>query len=247
MSSKILLVIIILLTAYINLCNRIVLKEKFFSIKNHFNLNGKVYVINLEKRKDRKNFFIKIFDNMNINKVLKRPNFYKAVNGFEEKIPSWWFKENPYKWVSKEGSWGCFMSHYNLLKKFVKSKDSILVVLEDDTKFKDKFNENFVKFIENTPKDWEVLYLGFTNNEKPIEVNKYCDRTTSVNTTVGYVVNKKGANEYLKILNRKLENKDNEPFDCTLSRNQKDLKIYQPKDVLIDQNKELESDVYAKK
>ena len=47
-----------------------------------------------------------------------------------------------------------------------------------------------------------------------------------------------------RFFNKKLEDKDNHPFDCTLSAHQKNMKIYQPKKVLINQNTNLKSDVY---
>ena len=240
----ILYIIVLLLVLYLLICNKIIIKENIEAFKNMILDNGKIYVINLERRKDRREYFEDIYYKLKINKILDKPIYYKAVDGYNTNIPTWWYKESPYKDVSKEGTWGCFKSHYNLVNEFIKSEDKILLIFEDDAKFIDNFNEEFVNFINNIPSDWEVLYLGFTNNKPPEEVNKYCDRTVSVNTTVSYVLNKKGGKKYLNIFNKKLEDKDNHPFDCTLSAHQKNMKIYQPKKVLINQNTNLKSDVY---
>ena len=92
----ILYIIVLLLVLYLLTCNQIIIKENIEAFKNMILDSGKIYVINLEKRKDRKKHFEDIYDKLKINKLLDKPIYYKAVDGYNTNIPTWWYKESPY-------------------------------------------------------------------------------------------------------------------------------------------------------
>jgi len=52
------------------------------------------------------------------------------------------------------------MSHLAALKKAKEENVQNLLLLEDDVVFRDDSNELFSKFIQNTPKDWDIIFFG---------------------------------------------------------------------------------------
>jgi len=62
---------------------------------------------------------------------------------------------------------------YGKLFQKLKDTDSDMVLfLEDDVILHDNFNENFQSYLENTPSDWDAIYLGNGANLKPSNIIK---------------------------------------------------------------------------
>lgn len=128
--------------------------KKFFGRKNKknqtlYNTFERVYVVNLNRRKDRlKNFFT----NLPSNWPFKQPEVYTAIDGTKAKSPSWW--------KAGRGAWGCYRSHLNLIEKCLNENVQSVLLLEDDAKFPADFPEKVKKFLANVPDDWGMIYLG---------------------------------------------------------------------------------------
>jgi len=67
-----------------------------------------------------------------------------------------WDKE----FVEHPGKQGCFLSHLNIWSKMIEEGIERAVVLEDDVLFHPRWAELYPLYLEKTPKDVEVLYLG---------------------------------------------------------------------------------------
>lgn len=99
------------------------------------------YVINLDTRKDRKEYMINEFKDTNLNL-----NFIEAI------------KEKP-GWV------GCLKSHLKIIEKAKNDNLDFVIVLEDDNVIIDKtsFNKNIEKILEylqNNLDDWTIFNGG---------------------------------------------------------------------------------------
>lgn len=200
------------------------------------NFNYNIYVITLDSKSKRFTTFIK-----NYNKVKNWFIDYKifnGINGHNIIIPEWFKKYNTYTKiytdVTMSGSYGCYMSHVTILTNFMNNNTlDFIIIFEDDAEFISSFKEDFINFYNNIPKNWDACYLGYTLNSDPFCINKYCNKVgfNGVNTTVAYMINKKGASKFLKQLsiNRLRKNfTSNEPIDCQYSRFIYNMNVYIP-------------------
>ena len=169
-----------------------------------------------------------------LNKIFKKPKRFEAINGNNVKIPEYWSKYNTYTkyypHVSMFGAYGCYQSHYQIYKNFVLSTKNYILIIEDDLEFNNNFVEEFIKIYSCLPKDWDVLYLSYTNNQPPLKINKYLNKVTSCNLLSCYLLNKKGAQKYIDFLDKIKDEVGficNEPIDCQLSRIQHKMNVYQ--------------------
>ncbi len=160
-------------------------------------------VINLKERKKRLNNF---YTRYKKEKYLFGPlSYFEAINGKNIDIPEYWFNfdtyTDHYTKVVPESAYGCYQSHYKILNYFTKQPImNNLLILEDDAKFTDDFAIYLNKFLNEVPTNWDVLYLGWTNNghkPNPYKEHSMTPGKEGVLTTIGYIINKKGC---LKIL-----------------------------------------------
>ncbi len=59
------------------------------------------------------------------------------------------------------------IKHYHAIKKISEECKEYGLILEDDVLFKEDFVNLFNKYLDNTPKDWEVIFMGNCCNLKP--------------------------------------------------------------------------------
>jgi GR25 family glycosyltransferase involved in LPS biosynthesis len=132
----------------------------------------KLFYINLEFRKDRKQFmenqlstFQKIsYKHLNainpsiqyLNQLLK--DNYLNINNYYKILT------NQSNFITK-GSVGCFMSHLELLKKCIEDQE-IFIILEDDVIISNEFEITIMNIL-NSINDFDMIYL-----EQPLDVWK---------------------------------------------------------------------------
>lgn len=64
------------------------------------------------------------------------------------------------EFISYPGKQGCFLSHVKLWQEIVATGMERMVILEDDVMFHKEWQVLVEEYYKNTPKDYEVLYLG---------------------------------------------------------------------------------------
>ena len=165
-----------------------------------------VYIINLERRPERKEAMAKRMDILGIDAT-----FWKAVDGklineefLKEKgikfLPNY---EDPYhKRPMTYGEIGCFLSHYNVWLDMLSNNYSMVVIFEDDVRFERSFRPRFnllleaIKTYEKSFGPADLIYLG-----RKIQTDESESRT-AINGlilpnysywTIGYVLTKLGA------------------------------------------------------
>ena len=184
--------------------------ENKCNVKKNIN---KIKVINLLRRKDRRNSSIENFKRVNITNY----EFIEAVDGKTltpnaELISL--FKGNCFG--NRQGVIGCALSHYNLWKKLLESDFEYFIIMEDDFTIVESFKEEIEKI--NFEK-YETLFLGHHIHPKTPEKVKYIYRNSNkneyINITIDrlkidyfgggthcYSINKNGAKKILDYINK---------------------------------------------
>ena len=198
----------------------------FLNIKNKIE---KIYLLNLERRKDRLDFFKKTYNlnmpftiikavdgnSLNINELLKN-----NLLGNVGKISIYNNKNNKsrkYHYeLTHKGSIGCYLSHINIWKNIKNNNLNNVLIFEDDTKM-NKINLNEINYrLADLPNNWDIYLLSNSklcyykknvNNKKLFKVKRFF-------LTNAYIINKSGIN---KIFNSNTLFPINQQIDSYLS------------------------------
>jgi GR25 family glycosyltransferase involved in LPS biosynthesis len=113
---------------------------------------------------------------------------------------------------------GIAMAHIKAWKTFLKSGETYGLILEDDAIFEDNFKERLEKVLNNTPKDFDILYLGCFGCNKPVnfssiilsntgvlnlnanKVNEHVNKSLLALGLHGYVLSRKGAKKLIQFI-----------------------------------------------
>jgi glycosyl transferase, family 25 len=164
----------------------------------------KVFIINLEHRKDRRQQVTKELNRVGIenfeffNAIKPTKEMVKMWNPqFLNPIPQWFLKTGGDNMKYRIGSLGCMLSHIEIIKKCIEKNYDNVLILEDDTMFdiKDglKFNQvldTIVNQINNL--DFGLLYLS--GNHRGATIEKKTENIIKVQgtlTTGSYIINKR--------------------------------------------------------
>lgn len=166
----------------------------------------KVYVINLEKEKER----LTAFDTQMSKNRIKYERF-NAVLGAkvlkDERLSDYC------NTFCTDGMKGCALSHRSIWEEVVKKGYQNVLICEDDAMISDSFDRDFQNCYYHIPKDYDVLYLGClfgckddsilnklvtkVNGYEPQDVN---EKVVEVKGTVGlhcYMVSLEGAKKLI--------------------------------------------------
>jgi GR25 family glycosyltransferase involved in LPS biosynthesis len=126
----------------------------------------KIFCINLDRRSDRWENVQQEFQKHGIENVER----FSAIDGNIHNITT----------NLLSGEIGCLLSHIEIVKKAKELGLKNYLVFEDDVEFKNNFNELFDKFNTQLPEDWDMVYLGGSNIDKPNEIS---DNVIKLNNT----------------------------------------------------------------
>lgn len=136
-------------------------------------LPKKLFVINLDKNKDRYNKFKSNYSNTDLANI--KCNRFSAINGKQLK-PEDYLSEfalhelheverNGYRtkhYQLTRGGIGCFLSHLELAKQLVNDKETdTYLIFEDDVDFHPKCGELINNALKNAPNDWDMYMFGY--------------------------------------------------------------------------------------
>jgi len=115
---------------------------------------------------------------------------------------------------------GIAMSHINSWKEFIKSKEKLALFFEDDAVFVENFRKELDDAIENTPDDFDILYLGCFGCDNPInfftlvssgiinlnasKINKYIKKSEIAFALHSYILSRKGAKKLIDYYDKKI-------------------------------------------
>lgn len=208
----------------------------------------KAFIINLEQAKERREYITSLCDKYTIDyEIIKAVNGKKLSKKEYLNIVDYDKMLNFHKRELGLGELGCSLSHKKCYEKILQENIQHALILEDDAYFDEKLLK-FLQYINNLPKDLELLLLGHQRQvynddgfriESPYsrrfvkKIANYKIRRLIArgNGTYGYFITKNGA---LKLLSH-LE-KIYLPIDA-LTSNEDILNTYALFPVLIHTNK----------
>lgn len=183
------------------------------------NLFEKIYLINLDKRKDRFENFTKIAEKYNLSfERIKAFDGYSLINEnftYESKkisfIKNEFYKHEPgnsfgienYHNKYFKGAVGCLISHLEAIKMAEKNNYSSILLLEDDVAFSDDFETKIKNLYNNFPKQWDMFYLS-GSLIKEGEKFKYYSELISSHTTHSYAINSSVFKILIKLLEKNM-------------------------------------------
>lgn len=169
-----------------------------------------IHVPNLSP--ERKDFFSKNIKNAGYNNII----IFNGVNGYDNDEVNniiKMYKNIKFDNYMSKGMIGCFLSHIKLYSHIIKNKIPISTIFEDDIYFHSDWNRLAPLFYENTPKDFDLIFMG--NQIENCVNNKSIPRIHNISTfcTHAYVITYNGAIKLLNlILNWDYNTKENEIY-----------------------------------
>lgn len=163
-------------------------------------------VVNLDRRPDR---WMDCSEKLN-KAGLKLFGRFSAVDGTKLRLTNYikhLFRNNDFNY--RKGVVGCALSHIELWKTLVNSKNDYMIILEDDIELVDNFKEKLnltMIYLEQNP-HIDVIMLGHhlwshqkrsKSEEHPIISKIHFD--DYMGGTFGYIISKAGACKYLQII-----------------------------------------------
>lgn len=134
----------------------------------------KIFFINLDRRPDRLKLITEQLKNAGIN-----AERISAVDGSlldpDPKIGNGW---------NHKGVAGCALSHRKIIAAAKEQKLKNFLVIEDDTIFDNDFNKKIDDYMQQVPKNWDMLYFGGNHLGplKPVNTNVgKCSHTLTTN------------------------------------------------------------------
>lgn len=192
-----------------------------YDINKILDFIDKIYLINLDERKDRLNNVLNKFKLYNIKNYQRfsavKPKI-DEINPIIYKNYSTHLSTNKKKYIV--GATGCKFSHRNIIKDAVEKGYQSILIFEDDIDFTDNFLTGLNYFIKNTKYlDWDMLYLGGRNK---ISIDKLCSPTEfsniykckQIKCTHAYIIKRTLFSKILKDLETYDEEIDNYYFKC---------------------------------
>jgi glycosyltransferase involved in cell wall biosynthesis len=135
----------------------------------------KIYVVNLEKRADRRIEMVQ-----KLTKLKIRAEFFRAEDGYSDtnvKEYKTYFdkpiedetahdleKKYKRKVIYSPGAWGTLKTYERLLTEATAANYEKILCLQDDVIFHKDFEASFSVIRENIPAGWKLIYLGATQH-----------------------------------------------------------------------------------
>jgi GR25 family glycosyltransferase involved in LPS biosynthesis len=180
-------------------------------------INLKTYIVHCKKFNERKLFlqdqianlfsnyeFYEEYDGDELTESIIQSYYCSSVEEQIKKLKLWYEQKQgtPYARILNKAEISLTIKHYEVLKKIAESSDEYAIVLEDDVIFISNFVDLFFKYLDNTPKDFDFIFLGSGANLKPENISPdkivYLKNHPASKCTDSYVVTRKAANDIIK-------------------------------------------------
>ncbi len=171
-----------------DLCTKISIKNQhFLKIKNFTHIIwDNIFIINLERRPDRKEQMIQKL----LNADIRNFEFVNAVDGTDPEIIQKYIaaKSNPNFPIVTPGHYACLLSHIKAIKLGLERNYSGIMILEDDVYFRDDF---LIKLSNLNVCEYDMLYLGGITSKKKFFFNDWMLNTNNkIMGAYGYILPK---------------------------------------------------------
>jgi len=133
----------------------------------------KTYLINLERRPDRLERFMKTYresdmKNISLSKIngvdgseidINKVPLSEVAKGELKQIETTGFRSKHYQLT--RGAIGCYLSHVKVWKDIIENEHAHGLIFEDDVNLPVDINEQIHKSMKDVPKDWDIILFGF--------------------------------------------------------------------------------------
>lgn len=158
-------------------------------------LNSPAFVIHLKnKSPERTEFFTKNI----LEAGFKNMIIFEGVDASDIDILKETMSSFPKIKFDKElsnGQIGCCLSHFKVLLHIIQNNIDIATIFEDDVHFHPHWNVLSQRYYNNTPKNFDIIFIGNQINPKNPKIS-----TSSTFCTHAYVVTLEGAKRLFKAL-----------------------------------------------
>lgn len=211
----------------------------------------KTKVINLDRRPDRWEKFVKMAENCG----LKKYDRFSAIDGSNLKITVdmlFLFQNNTFNW--RRSVIGTILSHKTVWQELVDSGDEYFLVLEDDVQLHPEFEKYFEQIVDILKKEsYPFIFFDYTTDKASLKKNSESDKITinplgKTNHIWGgffaYIIKKDFAAQLLNIIKEKGITK---PIDTIVFDHEDSLFITNPllaKAEFMTHTKNIDSDIH---
>lgn len=169
-----------------------------------------VYLINLDRRPDRRRNMELVFNELHVDYHRVRAvdgkidvdDDYIRQNGIDMMVD---FSEPYHDRPLTFGEIGCFMSHYNIWLDMLDHEFKEIIVFEDDIRFEPFFRRKLAAVrqeIKDLKLDWDLIFLGrkiLPNVEENwVEGSQWLVHVNYTYWTLGYMLSQSGAQKLVK-------------------------------------------------
>lgn len=173
------------------------------------------YVIHLDipKCKNRRSFFMKNLTNAGFKKI-KVLNAVHIKNKHDiEEVKKTYNVKNLHS-NTTNSEFGCLFSHMKAWTKLLDTDDKYAIIFEDDIFFHPKWKSIWSDYWNNTPKDFDLLFMGLETC-KPKDEVKNLDKifTLPCLCTHSYIISRTGAKKLLSLFKKKSEESELHSID----------------------------------
>lgn len=162
---------------------------------------SKLYCINLDRRQDRWENCVKIFEESNLN--VERFTAFDCLN---LKLP-----------VPFRGQLANSISMYQIYKEAKNLNLKNILIMEDDVCFETNIQEKFFDVINQIPTNWDILYFGANNSGGLHQISENIFKVSMSFTTHMYAVNNSiydALIEHFGIIIENYKNQETQPAHC---------------------------------
>lgn len=155
----------------------------------------KIYLINLEHRKDRLKECAEIFEREGLTnwERFDAVGFFKPdprIDAHKEDFEKYNEELKPGNERHIKGSFGCILSHYYVIKDAKEKGYKSILILEDDFEFTEGWRDNIQKCADDLlDYEWNMFYLSINNTPSPKRiVTENISQPTRGLTTSAYIL-----------------------------------------------------------
>lgn len=209
-----------------------ILEESEIDISD-LDLNIKTYVLNLDRRPDRWDNFVKKAKSIEFLNYER----FSAIDGSKLKSSTQLqriFDGNDYN--MQVGAVGCALSYFKMFTELIYSDYDAFLFLEDDIEIANNFDIKFFSLCKQLKnEEWDIMFIGHHNKNKTDQTYKenkiptiekwdvYTSFQNSFGGTIGFMVSKSGASRFLDFVNK---NRLINCIDTALQKSANELDVY---------------------
>ena len=163
-------------------------------------LNSPVYVIHLAKAVERRQQFMTNISNASFTDI----NIFDGIDGtdLDRVIECKQILGNNviFDWEPSAGQIGCLLSHLMLWKHIIDNNIPLATVFEDDVHFHPQWKELSEQYWNETPKDFDNLFIGNSLDSCLLNSPSNKINTESTYCTHAYIITNNGAKDMLNAM-----------------------------------------------